>query len=185
MKILKNLKINNESKKINASEVALVDSNNKYKILDDAIGDLLNLNTNDKSSIVNATNEINGKGLKKLWENPSPNDSFPSGTVNLSSSDYDFYIVFYRVSKGWTTRMNAAIFLKGYGGTLYHPADAQMSNGTSWKIANFSRQLYADSDTQLRFEEVTMATPNGDSYSSNNLSKGDWLIPEVIYGGKF
>lgn len=58
MKILKNLKINNENKKINASEVALVTNTNKYKSLDNVIGDLSSLNTTDKSNIIDAINSL-------------------------------------------------------------------------------------------------------------------------------
>ena len=42
MKILKNLKINNENKKINASEIALVGDNSKFKTLDNVIDEFKN-----------------------------------------------------------------------------------------------------------------------------------------------
>lgn len=68
MKILKNLKINNENKKINASEVALVTNTNKYKSLDNVIGDLSSLNTTDKSNLVSAINEVNSKDIYSTTE---------------------------------------------------------------------------------------------------------------------
>ena len=81
MKILKNLKVNNENKKINASEIALITNTNKYKALDDAIGDLSSLNTNDKSNLVNSINEINDKIIYDQVL------SSASNTINIQNLD--------------------------------------------------------------------------------------------------
>ena len=66
MKLLQKFFRNDE--KLNANEIAVCtdETNNKYKKLDKAVGTLSNLNTVDKSSIVNAINEINTRNIMSL-----------------------------------------------------------------------------------------------------------------------
>lgn len=91
MKILKGLQINNENKKINASEVALVTDTNKYKSLDNVIGDLSSLNTTDNSNIIGAINNLVGY---TIYDNSTgTSDNF---TLNDSVANYKFIEVYFK-----------------------------------------------------------------------------------------
>lgn len=68
------------------------------------IGDLSELETTDKTSIVNAINENNGKisniNGQILWTNPNPNNAISQITeITLSNDDYDVLEIFYKQEK--------------------------------------------------------------------------------------
>lgn len=55
--------------------------------VDAKVGLLADLNTTDRTSIVNAINEVNAKSgtIVELWVNPSPNASFAAQNVDITS----------------------------------------------------------------------------------------------------
>lgn len=88
------------------------------------IGNLSNLITDDKTSIVNAINEIDTKELgitgNILWTNPNPRNSFSSQTINLSESlnNYDAFEIIYRNSTSNVKDFNTGIIPVGHGTTM-------------------------------------------------------------------
>lgn len=122
--------------------------------------------------------------LKLLWENPNPSGTFKAQNITLSSDDYDYLIWFYKGHNGWQ-RLMAQMSLKGFGVDLICPSDGQMSNGKTWKIANFYRRITYTNATTYSVPLAIMTVPNGDSYGANGLSEGYWCLPIKIYGGKF
>lgn len=122
--------------------------------------------------------------LKKLWENNSPESRFVAQNIVLSSSDYDYLIWFFKANEGWN-RLLSAMTLKGYGVDLYTPDSGQLSDGQTWRIANFHRRVDRIDDITFSVPLSVMATPNNDNYAGNNLSNGGWCIPIAVYGGKF
>ena len=167
MKILKDLKINDENKKINASEIALT-NNNKYKPLDSAIGNLSNLNTIDKSNIVNAINETcieignndNGNwrkyangdmecwftqkietGISTAW-----GSMYNSGTILLHDFPQTFIskptvLIDFETSGGWLAFLGRSS--SGGEATTKNPGGICLLRGTSCGSANFNINVYA------------------------------------------
>lgn len=97
------------------------------------LGDLTNLDTTDKTSVVNAVNEvITNSEPTTLWENTNPLSPFSSQPIGLASGDYKFLEIYYyewsgdsyswkdlkcaRVIKGYNTVLEAIISYnsKGY-----------------------------------------------------------------------
>lgn len=78
-----------------------------------SIGTLANLTTSDKTSLVNAVNEVKGNATTNagaisslqtqiedlqevlLWTNPNPDNAFPTQTINFNDT-YDEYEIFYQ-----------------------------------------------------------------------------------------
>ena len=87
-----------------------------------SMGDLANLNTTDKTSVVNAINEvITNSDPVTLWTNPSPNNNFAATQVTLSSGNYDFLEIYYYEwsgdSNSWKD-LKCAKVIKGYNTVL-------------------------------------------------------------------
>ncbi len=80
MELFKNLF---KGKKINANEVAILNENSKYEILDTYLAKYLG---QPKMSV--------------LWENSSPTSSFPAQTVTLSETitNFKLYTVIYKMA---------------------------------------------------------------------------------------
>lgn len=86
------------------------------------MGDLANLNTTDKTSVVNAINEvITNSEPVTLWTNPSPNNNFAATQVTLASGDYNFLEIYYYEWSGdsysWKD-LKCAKVIKGYNTVL-------------------------------------------------------------------
>lgn len=78
MKILKNLKINNENKKINASDIALVTNTNKYKTLDNVIDEFKN-----------STNIV----YEKVLEEPASSIVADNLDIIADGGEYEFVLL--------------------------------------------------------------------------------------------
>ena len=155
--------------KIKANTIAMVD-NNKGIPLDEYLGNLSELNITDKSSLVNAINEVNSKKLKKLWENQNTKDVISTQTINLSTDDYDYLIWFYYddIENNYAmSRQN----IKGSGTVLNH--------SFSGSLTNVSRTIDYQNDTEFIIQECRSVTTTGATITNNRL------IPFVVYGGKF
>lgn len=75
------------------------------------VGDITNLNTTDKTSIVNAINSMQGT---ILWTNSSPSSSFSPQTITLSSSDYDILEIIFDQGTSLDKQFSQR-FIKGKG----------------------------------------------------------------------
>ena len=145
----------------NASNIATNTSN---------IGNLSNLTTTDKTSLVNAINEIESQELgitgHILWTNPDPTQTFNSQNITLNSSDYDILEV-YNAQATSNTRLQNSRIIKGYDGIIYTIFDT----GSSAR-----RTLTRISDTSY-----TVGTVQGETeYSGNN----NFIIPLYVIGYK-
>ena len=76
---------------------------------------------------------INNLKIKKLWENPNKDNGLTNQNITLSSDDYDYLICIYKPYFSWKVLCSTAT-IKGYGFSLNHAADAQISDGINWKI---------------------------------------------------
>lgn len=124
------------------------------------------------------------KTLKKLWENPNMNTGYTTGTIELSSDDYDYLIWICEGYNGWK-RMISYFAPKGLVPELFYAGSGQMSDGINWRIANYNRLVTRIDDTHFQVALPSLSGPNGDSYSGNGINNGNWIIPRYIYGGKF
>ena len=149
--------------------------------LREQIGNLSNLNTTNKDSLVGAINE---KKINKLWENPNMNSGYTTGTIELSSDDYDYLIWICEGYNGWK-RMISYMAPKGFVPELFYSGSGQLSDGINWRIANYERIVTRIDDTHFQVALPSLTSPNGDSYSNNGINNGMWIIPRYIYGGKF
>lgn len=167
MKILKDLKINNESKKINASEIAVADESNKFKTLDNKLASIDDNITSLKSI--------------KLWENPNPNVAFSGQDITLSSDDYDYLIWFCIWYTGISQiRLVSYTTLKGYG-TYLNGAGDYTPNNSQYYTASFIREVNRNSDTSFSVSDCFVRYGNSTSRPTQNVT----LVPLAIYGGKF
>lgn len=109
--------------KIKANTIAMVD-NNKGIPLDEYLGNLPDLNTSDKSNLVNAINEVNDKGVKLLFNgNITTNGTDIKLSENINN--FDLICVVTRNDTGEQSlfRLNTTIIplaLYKAGGTNYH-----------------------------------------------------------------
>ena len=165
MKIFKNFFKN--SQKLNANEIAIKIENEKYKTLDKYLID-----------------SINNLKIKKLWENPNKDNGLTNQNITLSSDDYDYLICIYKPYFSWKIMCSVAT-IKGYGFSLNFAAAAQISDGTNWKIGNFTRKITCINDTTYSIENNELHTPNGDQYGENGIQYGWWCVPIMVLGGKF
>lgn len=167
MKILKDLKINNESKKINASEIAVADESNKFKTLDNKLASIDDNITSLKSI--------------KLWENPNPNVAFSGQDITLSSDDYDYLIWFCIWYTGISQiRLVSYTTLKAYG-TYLNGAGDYTPNNSQYYTASFIREVNRNSDTSFSVSDCFVRYGNSTSRPTQNVT----LVPLAIYGGKF
>lgn len=168
MKILKDLKISNESKKINASEIAVVDENNKYKTLDNKLASI--------------DDNITSLKLKKMWENSDTNAGFASQNITLSSDDYDYLIWFYGYHKNSNmTSIVSMISLKSLGGVLLTMACATVGSGGNYYTSTIKRDVIKDSDTVYNIGDCERSVGTSPPKQNEN----NYCIPIVVYGGKF
>lgn len=79
------------------------------------VGNITNLTTPDKTSIVNAINSMQGI---ILWANENPTTAFGSKTISLSTSNYDILEVFYVTHVSNERNMKSIRLVKGFDGNL-------------------------------------------------------------------
>lgn len=165
----------NQNKKISKENI-LGDIENNITVIDNNIGDLSNLETSDKSSVVNA---INSQIIKKLWENLNPNDDFSTQSITLSSDDYDYLIIFWLNYKT-SNRLDTTITLKNYGAYLNLASDYSPGGGVYY-ASSYVREFDRNTDTSFTFKDCFVRYSNSTSRPTSNGN----IIPVFIYGGKF
>lgn len=167
-----------------ANKVAAADMNEIKSVVNtnaNLQGDLANLDTTEKSSIVGAVNEIKNEIVKKtlLWTNPNPNNTFAASLVTLSSSDYDILEIYYYDwgydSQSWKD-VKCIRTLKGYNTVL----EAIISSQGKAYIG--TRRVVYNNDTQLNIS-ACYALVNENTFSS--IISNAWCIPLEIYGYKY
>jgi hypothetical protein len=132
-----------ESTPINASNLNKIEEgiySNSLKA--DQVGDITNLNTTDKTSVVNAINSMQGT---ILWTNPNPTSSFAAQDITLNSDDYDVLEIIYmtfntnnqtssvKIPKGYSTRVTTSLS----SGTVY-TREYTYNSDTSYTIGSTS-----------------------------------------------
>lgn len=145
----------------------------------DDIGDVSELETTAKGSLVDATNELNTTRLIKLWENPNPNASFANQTITLSSNDYDYLIWVWK--NYVTNQYNDSTFcLKGYGVYLNLASDYNIGSG-NYNVASYTRVVSRTTDTSFSVDNCYARYGNSTSRPTSNSN----IIPIAVYGSKF
>lgn len=167
-----------------ANKVAATDMNEIKSVVNtnaNLQGDLANLDTTEKSSIVGAVNEIKNKIVKKtlLWTNPSPNNKFGPQSITLSSSDYDFLEIYYYDwgfdSAAWKD-VKCVKTLKGYNTVL----ETLISYNSQAYVA--TRRIRYVNDTSLQVDNCYSLIQEN-TFSS--ITSNAWCIPLEIYGYKY
>lgn len=169
-------KINFENKPstnspINATNLNLLQDNVEDEF-DNKIGNLSDLDTNDKENLVNAINEVNNlsKGYL-LWQNQSQSSNFESQTISLNIENYDVIEIIF--NEGSSCR-----FRIGNTGYAYILQDA---NG------NFTGSPYV---YLRRIAVINTEIDFGDCRGQNTSQSGSWatnnarLKPYYIIGFK-
>ena len=125
------------------------------------VGDINNLNTTDKTSIVNAINSMQGA---ILWVNPNPSSNFSAKNITLSSGNYDILEIFYSNAPGTNYIYSSRIY-KGKStfltvnhisgsNTVFHRWRAfDYSNDTTYSISTGTQQgtNSASSDNSISY----------------------------------
>lgn len=151
------------------------DMNEIKSVINNKVGDVTNLNTTNKTSIVGAINEVkNDLSGILLWENPNPTSSFSAQNITLSSNNYDMLEIFYY---SYTDRLtvNSVRVKKGQDANLM--AIFQYQNH-GW-IGN--RDIRYTNDTQL-YVDSTVSIVRNDAFSRQ--AENTWCIPIFIIGYK-
>ena len=144
-----------------------------------SMGDLANLNTTDKTSVVNAINEvITNSDPVTLWTNPSPNNNFAATQVTLSSEDYNYLEIYYYDwgvdSVSWKD-LKCARVLKGYNTVL----ETLISYNSKAYIG--TRRVRYKNATTLQIDDC-YALINENTFSS--ITNNVWCLPIKILGYK-
>ena len=152
----------NQNKKISKenmlSDIPTIQNN--ITTINNNIGNLTNLETSDKSSIVNSINSLTPK---ILWTNPSPTSNFASQNITLSSSNYDMLLWIF--STGTSNSQYTSFYtIKGKG--VY----------ASWVYNStfLAREINYSTDTQYAVGD------NKTNGTTNNAS----TIPQYVIGYK-
>ena len=103
-----------------------------------------------------------------LWGNPKPDSAFTAQTITLSSDDYDYLKIYYRIGNTRKT-CDYVEALKGYGAELI------MSTFSSSAAINGMRYLKYVNDTTFDVAD----------YVSHGTVNQQYLIPVKIVGCKF
>lgn len=159
-------------------EVKVADnlSNNSVTATIDVGEAIFFISSNLKKVYVNDEEVITKSTLDKykpvvLWEAPDPNmNNFPSQSITFSTSDYDYFEVYYIAYKDTRSILYTKV-PKGHSTTL---------SGVFWHSSqNYigSRGMTRESDTVYRFG-------NGKWYP-NNQTVNDWFMPLKIIGFKY
>ena len=127
----------------------------------DQVGDLTQLTTTEKSTLVGAINETNTEigniTGTILWTNSSPTSAFSSQTITLSSNDFDIYEVFYYISTE-NIQVLTSKSIKGHGTRLMIPS--------------------------TNMEYRTMTSNSDTSYTFNVPSNSSFAVPIYVIGYK-
>lgn len=127
---------------------------------------------------------MNDRKLKVLWENPNPNSAFAGQQIHLLSSDWDYLICqgnfFHTYTNSFGNKVTA-FALKGYGFTLNASGNFNIG-GNYNNVAAYMRLFDYVTDTRYDAKDTSVnVSVSPYSYSKQNT----YLIPLVIYGGKF
>lgn len=139
------------------------------------VGNLSSLTTTAKSNLVAAINEIESKeeGVVGtiLWTNPTPNSSFSTQDISLSSNDYDVLEIFFKDEP-------SARIIKGYSTTISH-SDGYAGSTLRVKYRSVTR----NSDTSFNISDCTSYTQSGatTNWSYENAD----MIPLYVVGHKY
>lgn len=148
----------------NASSITTINTN---------IGDLTNLTTTDKTSLVNAINEIEDQEIgitgHILWTNPNPTSDFSPQSITLSSDDYDELTIFFKKTNT-ENKLDSIQILKGFGTDLDH-----VDGG-----ASFFRSVGYVSDTSYQIREGKFILPDSSTVQTDNSR----CIPIYVIGYK-
>lgn len=109
------------------------------------------------------TDALNGKAsMTTLWENPSPNNSFNSQTITLSSSDWDFLIIVSSMYYGYEAGRYGTITFDGTASLFW--CSASTSSYFTWET--WARKVTAESKTSLKIAD-NIYVRNGNSSIQN------------------
>ena len=110
-----------------------------------------------------------------LWQNEYPTSAFLSQNINLSSSDYD-ELIWYFKETGTSGNIFSSTILKGYGTRLsfsFAPSDV--------KGAIYSRTITRNSDTSFSADSAYYYYHSGSQNGVNN----NLCVPICVYGIKY
>ena len=140
-------------------------------------GDLANLNTTEKGSIVGALNELEEKKANLLWENANPFNDFASTTIELSSEDYNFLeIYYYNFNSSSYRQLQSEKIIKGSNGIL----NSTFANQGKMYLA--VRAISFSDNTHLLVHSSQGRWLNGADWTVESLN--NVCIPYRVYGYK-
>ena len=144
--------------------------------VDSKVGLLADLNTTDRTSIVNAINEVNAKGgdIAELWINPDASQDFAAQNVDI------------------ITDLNIDTFLLDFGGivaAVESSSDTKTANSLQIRntgiIASFSRAATSSvisGGYRLAFTDCTERTLNTYGTAPATATVNAGMIPIRIFG---
>lgn len=139
--------------------------------VDTKVGLLADLHTTDRTSIVNAINEIADapatSGITLLWTNADPSSNFSSQNIILSSADYDLLVFTYKNIATADAGMSQ-IINKG-------------SNLFMQQVNYFSSNTHAIIRYGTRVDDTTYTITDCED---NGTTANNYNIPVKVYGIK-
>lgn len=133
----------------------------------------------DDTVSTTSTNAVQNQAITKafggvlLWTNESPTSSFSSQNILLSSSDYDFYEIFYKIESS-SAVIKSEKSIKGYGCWL-EQSRAESSGGSTCRMRSIS---YSNATT------LAVDTCWSSTGTSNRTQLDSALIPLYVVGYK-
>ena len=144
------------------------------------IGTLANLNTTDKTSIVNAINEINAKGVVELWVNPSQGSAFAAGNFNIVT-DLQIDTLIIDLYDAINNRSLASIIMESTG-----TAKASYINLDSSGILSYYDRICTITSNatgyNVTFNDCTEKVAAALNTAPTTSTKNDVLVPYRIVG---
>lgn len=164
---------------LNKIESGIEQNSNDIETLNTNVGDLTNLTTTEKGSLVGAINEVAGNSGGAdagtiLWTNSSPTSEFVAQNLTVNMADYDLIEMIFKNATNEEYCLSTK-FPKGKGTRLI---DVWVTSAS--KIGARVRNVTYVDDNTLAFDSGHIYTIGGNSYSANTSA----CVPIYIIGYK-
>lgn len=125
-----------------------------------------------------------GVSIKKLWENSNPSANISTGTINLSSSDYDF-LIFEVASASYNLGKRQTLIAKK--GESLQPTfmdNEGYYNTSGDSIFRTYRNITYNNDTTYNIGQTQARNWLSQNSAVNRTGFNDCVIPLFVFGVK-
>ena len=128
-------------------------------------------------------NVLNASSIKLLWQNSNPNNNISTGTINLTSSDYD-YLIFVTDKYRGTGYIDTTMVNKGRSLKPQYMTNTGYYNNQGDSIFQVYRNITYVNDTTYTIDGCQARNWLSSSQAYNRTGFNDAIIPLFVLGVK-